>query len=76
MADTITRETFRRHVALAHSQTSDAQRLMLEGITATDGFPLVENLIIADAVAKLEKAAHMLRSALARVEDQQEGESQ
>ena len=73
MPNTINRDTFRRYVALAHAEAANAQRMMIEGITATDGYPQIENRIIADAVTQLEKAAHMLRSALARVEDQQEG---
>ena len=33
MADNITRETFRRYVALAHAEAANAQRLMIEGLT-------------------------------------------
>ena len=76
MPTTITRETFRRHVALAHSQTSDAQRLMMEGLTTCAGFPAVEDGNMRSAIVHLEKAAQALREGLARVEDQQEGESQ
>ena len=72
----ITRETFRRYVALAHAEASNAQRLMIEGMTTCAGFPVVEDGNIRSAITRLEIAAQTLREGLARIVDQQEGESQ
>ena len=76
MPNTITRDTFRRYVALAHAEAANAQRLMMEGLTTAAGFPVVEDGNMRSAIVRLEKAAQTLREGLARVEDQQEGESQ
>ena len=53
-----------------------AQRLMMEGLTTCAGFPVVEDGNMRSAITRLEKAAQTLREGLARVVDQQEGESQ
>ena len=76
MTTHITRETFRRYVALAHAEAANAQRLMIEGLTTCAGFPAVEDGNIRSAIKRLEIAAQTLREGLARVVDQQEGESQ
>ena len=76
MPTTITRDTFRRYVAQAHAEAANAQRLMMEGLTTAAGFPVVEDGNMRSAIVRLEKAAQTLREGLARVVDQQEGESQ
>ena len=76
MPNTITRETFGSYVAQAHAEAEIAQRLMIEGLATCVGFPAVEDGNIRSAITRLEIAAQTLREGLARVEDQQEGESQ
>ena len=76
MPTTITRDTFRRYVALAHAEAANAQRLMMEGLTTAAGFPAVEDSNMRSAIVRLEKAAQTLRVGLARVEDPEAGESQ
>ena len=76
MTNHITRDTFRRYVAQAHAEAANAQRLMMEGLTTCAGYPVVEDGNMRSAIVRLEKAAQTLREGLARVVDQQEGESQ
>ena len=76
MTNHITRETFRGYVAQAHAEAANAQRLMMEGLTTAAGFPTIEDGNMRSAIVRLEKAAQTLREGLARVVDQQEGESQ
>ena len=67
MPNTMTRETFRRHVALAHEEAANAQRLMMAGVTTCAGFPVVEDGNMRSAIVRLEIAAQTLREGLARV---------
>lgn len=69
MPSTITRKSFRTRIALAHKEAGQAQNLMLKGITATVGFPSIEDRYMTHAISRLEAAAQMIREALARVED-------
>ena len=73
MPNTITRDSFRRYVALAHEEAANAQRLMMEGLTTCAGFPVVEDGNMRSAITRLEIAAQTLGGGLARVVDQQEG---
>ena len=73
MPNTITRDTFRRYVALAHAEAANAQRLMIEGLTTCAGFPAVEDGNIRSAIKRLETAAQTLSERRARGEDPEEG---